>query len=107
LENKTHIDKTYIGYSLIRPVIDEDNDGRDDLDPEYVPSVRLVTEAGIVTAELPVQWEINGEYKTLLQAGCIYDIIIDVKTDGTLDVIVTTEGEQHFNNLSPYNEEEG
>ena len=107
LEDKTHIDKTYIGYSLIRPVIDEDNDGRDDLDPEYVPSVRLVTEAGIVTAELPVQWEISGEYKTLLQAGCIYDIIIDVKTDGTLDVIVTTEGEQHFNNLSPYNEEEG
>ena len=107
LEDKTHIDKTYIGYSLIRPVIDEDNDGRDDLDPEYVPSVRLVTEAGIVTAELPVRWEISGEYKTLLQAGCIYDIIIDVKTDGTLDVIVTTEGEQHFNNLSPYNEKEG
>lgn len=107
LEDKTHIDKTYIGYSLIRPVIDEDNDGRDDLDPEYVPSVRLVTEAGIVTAELPVQWAINDENKTLLQAGCIYDIIIDIKTDGTLDVIVTTEGEQHFNNLSPYNEEEG
>lgn len=107
LEGKTHIDKTYIGYSLIRPIVDEDMDGRDDLDPEYSPSVRLVTEAGIVTADLPIQWTISGETKTLLQPGCIYDIIIDIKTDGTLDVIITTEGELHFKNLSPYNEVKG
>ena len=45
--------------------------------------------------------------KTLLQEGCFYDIIIDVKPDGVLDVVVTTDGEQHYKNISPYNETTG
>ena len=107
LEGMTQLDKTYIGYALMRPFVDEDKDGVDDLDPDYKPSVKLVTEAGIISADLPVQWNVDGDMKTLLQEGCIYDIIIDVKPDGVLDVVVTTEGEQHYKNISPYNETTG
>lgn len=103
LDGMTYIDKTYLGYSLIRPFVDDNNDGKDDLDPEYKPSVQLVTDAGIISAELPLSF---GDTK-LMQPGSIYDIVIDIKTDGTLDVIVTAEGEQHYRNLSPYNEEKG
>lgn len=103
LRNKNSLEKTYMGYGLIRPFVDKNGDGKDDLDPDYVPTIQIVTTAGIITAQLPVKWTVDGDIVSLLQEGHIYDIIVDIKTDGTLDVIVTSEGDQKYNNLSPYN----
>ena len=85
LNNTISLEKTYMGYILLEP-------GRD-------VDFEIHTDAGVYKATIPVQF--GGE--NILQAGNIYNIVVDMKADGSLDIVVGNEDFESFRNLTPYN----
>lgn len=85
MEHAVTMDKTYLGYMMVRP--DQDTE------------IEIHTDAGVFHATIPCV--VSNE--SILQQGWIYDIVIDMKTDGVLDVIVGNEDFESFKNLTPYN----
>ena len=85
LNNTISLEKTYMGYILLEPGKDVD--------------FEIHTDAGVYKATIPVQF---GE-ENILQAGNIYNIVVDMKADGSLDIVVGNEDFESFRNLTPYN----
>lgn len=87
------MDKTYLGYMLIRPGVET--------------PIEIHTDAGVFNATIPTTVAVteNGEVKekSILKQGCIYNIVIDMKANGTIDVVVGNEDFESFKDLSPYN----
>ena len=95
MEHAIAMDKTYLGYMLIQP----------DRETEF----ELHTDAGVFSGKIPVKAKYvdqdgNTQYADILQPGHIYDIVIDIKTDGSLDVIIGNEDFESFRNLAPHND---
>lgn len=92
MENAVNMDKTYLGYMLVQP----DTDTR----------IEIHTDAGIFSATIPVKAKNQaGEEEDILRAGYIYNIIIDIKANGSLDVIIGNEDDGKFRDLAPHNNE--
>ncbi len=92
-------DKAYLGYILAKPC-----DENEEL------AVDIHTDAGVVTLGIPSVYEAkdaegNVTKTKILEPGHIYNIVIDLKTDGSLDVVLGTEDDKSFRNLAPYNTE--
>ena len=88
INDKIH-DKIYLGYMLVRP---------------DAPAVfELHTDAGVYQLEVPVEHE----GKRLLEEGKIYNINIDVSTEGELGIFIENDDERKFKNLSPWNITDG
>ncbi len=88
------LDEAYLGYMLVRP--------------DQPTPFEIHTDAGVFTGEIPATAkyidENNQEQKAeILKAGYIYKIVIDIKTDGSLDVIIGNEDFESFRDLAPYN----
>lgn len=89
------LDRTYLGYMLVRP--------------SCSTPIEIHTDAGVFSAEIPNIISVadgsgNVTQEEILKPGSIYNIVIDIKADGSLDVVVGNEDFEHFRNLSPYNE---
>ena len=94
MKHAINMKKTYLGYMMIRP--DQDTE------------IEIHTDAGVFNATIPREvttTAADGTSQTnrILQQGWIYDIVIDMKTDGVLDVIVGNEDFESFRDLAPYN----
>lgn len=89
LENTISLDKTYLGYILLEPGKDVD--------------FEVHTDAGIYRAKIPKLFGAEGSQKEILKAGYIYNIVVDMKADGSLDIVVGNEDFETFRNLTPYN----
>lgn len=95
MRHAVNMDRTYLGYMLVRP----------DMETE----IEIHTDAGVFSAVIPVRAsyldEATGSMveEDILKAGNIYNIVIDIRTDGSLDVIVGNEDFRQFRNLAPYN----
>lgn len=88
------LDEAYLGYMLVRP--------------DQPTPFEIHTDAGVFTGEIPATAkyidENDQEQKAeILKAGYIYKIVIDIKTDGSLDVIIGNEDFESFRDLAPYN----
>ena len=88
------LDEAYLGYMLVRP--------------DQPTPIEIHTDAGVFTGEIPVTAKYideNGQERKaeILKAGYIYKIVIDIKTDGSLDVIIGNEDFESFRDLAPYN----
>jgi len=86
--------KTYLGYMLVQP--------------DRATPVEIHTDAGIYSLEIPAvaYWtdaEGNKSEADILKPGFIYDIYININTDGRLDVILGSEDFEKFRDLAPYN----
>lgn len=80
----------YLGYALIKPVM---KTGTETI------SVELHTDAGVFGVEIdPKTLDINFE------AGHIYDIYIDIKTDDSINAVLENSDFMNFKNLAPHNE---
>ena len=105
MEHTVDFDRVYLGYILARP------SDPDETDPsKKMTDVEIHTDAGIVTFSIPHKYEVRdadgnktGETVNILEAGHIYNIVIDLKTDGSLDVILENENDKHYRDLAPYN----
>ena len=90
LENTIKLDKTYLGYILLEPGKDTD--------------FEIHTDAGIYRATIPKMFGTGVTQTEILKAGNIYNIVVDMKADGSLDIVVGNEDFESFRNLTPYNE---
>lgn len=88
LENTIKLKKTYLGYILLEPGKDTD--------------FEIHTDAGIYRATIPKMFG-SGDTQEILKAGYIYNIVVDMKADGSLDIVVGNEDFESFRNLTPYN----
>lgn len=93
LENTISLDKTYLGYILLEPGKDTD--------------FEIHTDAGVYRATIPKTYIIGDMQTEILKAGNIYNIVVDMKADGSLDIVVGNEDFESFRNLTPYNEKIG
>lgn len=98
MDHDVNMNTEYLGYMLVEP----------DRDAE----IEIHTDAGVISMKIPVECSYTGpdgqsSEETILQAGYIYDIYINIRTDGTLDVVVGSEDTETFRNLAPYNEDIG
>ena len=99
MEHGVELQKEYLGYMLLQPDVET--------------TLELHTDAGIFSATIPVRASYvieNADGTTtevkdapILEAGHIYNIVIDIKTDGSLDVVIGNEDFERFRNLAPYN----
>lgn len=89
LENTIKLKKTYLGYILLEPGKDTD--------------FEIHTDAGIYRATIPKMFGTGDTRKEILKAGNIYNIVVDMKADGSLDIVVGNEDFESFRNLTPYN----
>lgn len=96
MQQAIKMDKTYLGYMLIRP--------------EVETPIEIHTDAGVFKATIPTTVTVTEDGGTsreenILEQGCIYNIVIDMKANGTIDVVVGNEDFESFKDLSPYNTE--
>lgn len=87
--NGTIKDKIYLGYILLQP--------------ETPATMELHTDAGVIQLEIPV--EMDG--KKLLDPGIIYNINIDITSDGKIGIFLENDDDKTFLDLSPWNIEKG
>lgn len=91
LENTISLEKTYLGYILLQP-------GKD-------AEFEVHTDAGVYKAMIPAMYmKDDGTATEILKAGEIYNIVVDMRADGSLDIVVGNEDFESFRNLTPYNE---
>ena len=95
MEHAVEMDKTYLGYMLIRP--------------EQDTEVEIHTDAGVFNATIPHEVTTTSDEggattNQIMKQGWIYDIVIDMKADGVLDIIVGNEDFESFKDLAPYND---
>ena len=86
----------YLGYSLIQP--------------NHDLTIQVHTEAGVYNVEIPASYTISsgtdsGEGTSTttasrFNAGCIYDIHLNFKTDGTIFAYIETDGNEKYFDLS-------
>lgn len=89
LENTISLNKTYLGYILLEPGKDTD--------------FEIHTDAGVYRATIPKMFGTGDTQTEILKAGNIYNIVVDMKADGSLDIVVGNEDFESFRNLTPYN----
>ncbi|WP_304245727.1 hypothetical protein [Phocaeicola plebeius] len=89
LENTISLKKTYLGYILLEPGKDTD--------------FEIHTDAGVYRATIPKMFGTGDTQTEILKAGNIYNIVVDMKADGSLDIVVGNEDFESFRNLTPYN----
>ena len=90
LENTISLEKTYLGYILLEPGKNTD--------------FEIHTDAGVYRATIPRMFGTGDTQTEILKAGNIYNIVVDMKADGSLDIVVGNEDFESFRNLTPYNE---
>ena len=86
----------YLGYILVRP--------------DVATKFEIHTDAGIfgLEIEIPVSCtESDGTERKLLEAGKIYNINVEVNTDGELAVFIKNDDDKKFRDLSPWNVAQG
>ena len=89
LEDVINMDGEYLGYALVRP--------------DHDINVELHTDAGVFGLNIEQSaLQEDGQFK--FEAGKIYDIYIDIKTDNSISAILETSDLLGFTNLAPYNE---
>lgn len=89
LEDTISLKKTYLGYILLEPGKDTD--------------FEIHTDAGVYRATIPKMFGTGDTQTEILKAGNIYNIVVDMKADGSLDIVVGNEDFESFRNLTPYN----
>lgn len=89
LENTISLEKTYLGYILLEPGKNTD--------------FEIHTDAGIYRATISKMFGTGDTQTEILKAGNIYNIVVDMKADGSLDIVVGNEDFESFRNLTPYN----
>lgn len=104
MDHGVTLDKAYLGYMLVRPGVET--------------PIEIHTDAGVFSATIPAEASYtiaekddNGNIissetvtESILKPGHIYNIVIDIKADGSLDVIIGNEDEEKYRNLAPYND---
>lgn len=94
MEQAINMDRTYLGYMLIQP--------------DRETPLMINTDAGSFALTIPTRCktkDATGQMTEvdILKAGHIYNIVINIKTDGTLDLIMGNEDFEKYKNLTPYN----
>ncbi len=77
-----HSTEKYLGYSLVQP--------------NCTLRVQVHTDAGVYDVEIPPTY--NGS--EIFEPGCIYDLHLDFKTDGTIFTFLETEGTEKYFDLT-------
>lgn len=73
------------------------------LQPDKAATLELHTDAGVFQLEIPVQ---AGDER-LLEAGKIYNINIEITSDGKIGIFLKNDDDKTFKDLSPWNIEGG
>jgi len=81
------MEKKYLGYALVKP-------GED-------INIAIQTSAGTYQATLPC--EVEG--KQIFQEGKIYDVVMNLDTEGSVADFIENEDTGYYEDLSPYNNE--
>lgn len=89
VDNTVSLEKTYMGYILLRP--DQNTD------------FEIHTDAGVYRGTIPANFVEEGNEVNILEAGNIYNIVVDMKADGSLDMVVGNEDTKSYRDLTPYN----
>lgn len=94
MNHEVDLGKTYLGYLLAQP--------------EQETIVEIHTDAGVFNVTIPkTAYYYDADNKKveadILKAGYIYNIVIDIKTDGSLDVVIGNEDLDKYRDLAPYN----
>lgn len=98
------LEKTYLGYCLVKPFeISE-------LSDEVGIDLAIRTSAGIYYATIPsiATYEDSPGHITtanMFQNGQIYDVILNLRTEGSINEFIEKENEVNYINLSPYDEQ--
>ena len=87
----------YLGYSLVKPNSDVE--------------LEIHTTSGVYTTTISANHtfkdgEGNDVTIPIFDAGCIYDVKLDLKTDGSIAAILAREGDEHYYDLSSLHEYE-
>lgn len=90
LENTVTLEKTYMGYILLEPGNDVD--------------FEIHTDAGVFKGTIPKTFVSGDTTEEIFKAGYIYNIVVDMKANGSLDIVVGNEDFESFRNLTPYND---
>lgn len=85
-DNAVSLEPTYLGYILAEP-------GKD-------TELEIHTDAGVEKMTVPVELP---DGKTILEAGHIYNIIINIKAEGSIEIVVSNDDFNKFRDLAPYN----
>ena len=90
MDHGVSLSKAYLGYMLVQP--------------EQDTGIEIHTDAGVFSATIPAEISTGTAKEEILKAGHIYNIVIDIKADGSLDVVIGNEDMERYRNLAPYNE---
>lgn len=102
LEDVISMDGKYLGYALVQPGV-------------TIP-VELHTDAGVFSIEIDPETlektsdtgdSVPVEAGFGFEAGCIYNIFIDIKTDDSINAVLENSDMTSFRNLAPYNDDLG
>lgn len=98
------LEKTYLGYCLVKPFEDYELSETDGI------KLAIRTSAGIYYATIPsiATYEDSPGHTTkenMFQNGQIYDVILNLRTEGSINEFIEKENEVNYINLSPYDTE--
>ena len=92
--------KTYLGYCLVKPFADYE------LSKTNGIKLAIQTSAGIYYATIPsiATYEEDGQTKevNMFQESQIYDVILNLRTEGSINEFIEKENDVNYINLSPY-----
>ena len=94
------LSKTYLGYCLVKPYADYELSETEGI------KLAIQTSAGIYYATIPSiasYVDDKGSHKVnMFQEGQIYDIILNLRTEGSINEFIEKENDVTYQNLSPY-----
>ena len=98
------LDKTYLGYCLVKPFENYELSETDGI------HLAIRTSAGIYYATIPsiakyVDGEGHSTTQNMFQKGQIYDVILNLRTEGSINEFIEKENDVNYINLSPYDEQ--
>lgn len=95
------LNKTYLGYCLVKPFELYELSETDGID------LAIQTSAGIYYATIPsiAKYDDGAGHVTkenMFQSGQIYDVILNLRTEGSINEFIEKENDVNYINLSPY-----
>ncbi len=91
MKSKSSInDPVYLGYSLVLP--------------DNTVTIELETAAGIMTVSVPPVYKnpTTGATEEIFKSGCIYNIRMSLTTSGKIEIFISNDDDETFENLTPW-----
>lgn len=90
--SSSSVEPQYLGYFLVQP--------------DRPVRIGIQTDAGTYSTKINNTLTIDGQEMTLFEASKIYNICLNLSTDGNVDIFIENKNDEDFYILSSWNEEE-